>query len=62
MLYRILASDHILRLPRSATVLPIILPTAFLWTLDTVALHRGTWVIQSDTKLGVQLWLNFDVE
>lgn len=58
----IIASSHILSIPAHTVFLPIILPTAFLWTLDTCALRRGTWVIESGTKLDISLWSNFDVE
>ena len=35
------AYSHILRLPTYATVWPIVVPTLYLWILDTVALRRG---------------------
>jgi 15-cis-phytoene synthase / lycopene beta-cyclase len=52
----------LLGLPQSKTRLPIILPTAYLWIVDTIALHRGTWSIGSGTKLGVNLWPGLEVE
>lgn len=51
---RFVASDHILALPWTATVLPIAIPTVYLWILDAVALQRGTWVIESGTKYGLE--------
>ena len=42
---RFLASDHILAMPLYSTLLPIAIPTVYLWILDSVALQRGTWVI-----------------
>ena len=36
--------------------------TAYLWVVDTVALHRGTWSIGSGTKLGINLWPGLEVE
>lgn len=36
----------------SSIALSIGIPTVYLWTLDFVALQRGTWVIESGTKLG----------
>lgn len=38
------------------------LPTLYLWAVDTMALRRGTWVISADTKYGVHLWDGLDVE
>ena len=38
------------------------LPTAYLWIVDTIALHRGTWSIGSGTKLGIDLWPGLEVE
>ena len=57
-----LAHQFIVHLPWSNTVLPIALPTLYLWVVDTLALQRGTWVIESGTKLGIQLWHGLDLE
>lgn len=46
------ASSHILALPWTAMALPVALPTVYLWVCDSYALRRGTWVIESGTKLG----------
>jgi 15-cis-phytoene synthase/lycopene beta-cyclase len=43
-------------MPSYATLLPIAIPTAYLWILDSVALRRGTWVIESGTKLGLEFY------
>lgn len=59
---RNLAYQFIINLPLSNTLLPVILPTAYLWVVDTLALQRGTWVIESDTKLGWYLWDGLEVE
>lgn len=56
------AGMHILHLPLHAAVLPIALPTAYLWLVDTVALRRGTWVIEAATKLEIHLWEGLDIE
>lgn len=56
-----LASDHILALPHYACALPIAIPTLFLWILDSVALRRGTWVINSGTKFGLS-YLGLEIE
>ncbi|KAI4116456.1 MAG: hypothetical protein LQ345_003131 [Seirophora villosa] len=57
-----LSYQLLLSLPKSNTLLPILLPTFYLWAVDTIALRRGTWVIESGTKLGVQLWTGLDLE
>jgi 15-cis-phytoene synthase/lycopene beta-cyclase len=46
----------------SNTVLPIALPTLYLWVVDTLALKRGTWVISSGTKFGLHLWDGLEIE
>lgn len=38
------------------------LPTAYLWIVDTIALLRGTWSIESGTKVGVQIWPGLEIE
>jgi 15-cis-phytoene synthase/lycopene beta-cyclase len=38
------------------------LPTVYLWTVDTLALRRGTWVISPGTKYGVHLWDGLEIE
>jgi 15-cis-phytoene synthase/lycopene beta-cyclase len=38
------------------------LPTVYLWIVDTMALKRGTWSIESGTKLGWHLWEGLDIE
>ncbi|KAJ4335648.1 hypothetical protein N0V95_008847 [Ascochyta clinopodiicola] len=57
-----LAYQFILGLPLSNTVLPIALPTIYLWIVDTLALRRGTWVISSGTKHGFHLWDGLEIE
>ncbi|KAF2146305.1 uncharacterized protein K452DRAFT_243028 [Aplosporella prunicola CBS 121167] len=57
-----LAYQFILGLPKSSTLLPIVLPTLYLWVVDTLALRRGTWVIESGTKLGIHLWSGLEIE
>ena len=52
----------LLGLPQTKTRLPIIISTAYLWIVDTIALHRGTWSIGSGTKLGINLWPGLEVE
>ena len=38
------------------------LPTLYLWGVDTLALRRGTWVISTGTKYGVHVWDGLEVE
>lgn len=49
-------------LPWTNTVLPVLLPTLYLWIVDTLALRRGTWVIENGTKLGIHLWPGLEIE
>lgn len=57
-----LSSQFLVTLPYSSTAAPIILPTLYLWVVDTLALRRGTWVIESGTKLGIHLWDGLEIE
>ncbi|KAK4229975.1 Phytoene synthase/Lycopene cyclase [Podospora fimiseda] len=56
------AGKFILTLPWPSTVLPILIPTVYLWLVDELALGRGTWSIQSGTKLGFCLFGVLDIE
>jgi len=42
-----LAYQFLIGLPWTNTILPIILPTLYLWVVDTFALQRGTWFVSS---------------
>ncbi|MCJ1416334.1 hypothetical protein MMC32_002669 [Xylographa parallela] len=57
-----LAYQFLLGLPWTNTILPITVPTLYLWIVDTLALKRGTWVIESGTKLGWHLWDGLEIE
>lgn len=59
---RTLSHQFILSLPWTTTVLPIALPTLYLWIVDTFALKRGTWVIEAGTKYGIHLWDGLEIE
>ncbi|GAA5926944.1 uncharacterized protein JCM15063_000413 [Sporobolomyces koalae] len=48
-----ITSTHILSMPSYSVILPILLPTLYLWECDAQALQRGTWVIEKGTKLGL---------
>ena len=41
---------------------PIVVPTLYLWVVDELALGRGTWAIESGTKLGWCLWGSLEIE
>ncbi|KAK2600490.1 hypothetical protein N8I77_010018 [Diaporthe amygdali] len=49
-------------LPWTSVAVPIALPTLYLWIVDELALRRGTWAIESGTKLGVTIWGSLEVE
>lgn len=57
-----LSSQFLIALPLSSTLVPIAIPTFYLWLVDTLALKRGTWVIESGTKLGIHLWDGLEIE
>ncbi|TVY37643.1 Bifunctional lycopene cyclase/phytoene synthase [Lachnellula occidentalis] len=57
-----LSSQFLVKLPYSSTVVPIAIPTIYLWVVDTFALKRGTWAISSGTKVGVHLWDGLEIE
>ncbi|KAK4555276.1 hypothetical protein LTR86_007572 [Recurvomyces mirabilis] len=57
-----LAYQFLVNLPPTSTIIPIALPTLYLWLVDTLALKRGTWVIESGTKTGITLWEGLEIE
>lgn len=57
-----LAYQLILGMPLTNTIVPIVLPTFYLWIVDTLALKRGTWSISTSTKTGIQLWPGLEIE
>ncbi|TEY34614.1 hypothetical protein BOTCAL_0621g00040 [Botryotinia calthae] len=57
-----LSHEFLIRLPYTATLLPITASTLYLWIVDTLALKRGTWSIETGTKLGLHLWDGLDIE
>jgi lycopene cyclase domain-containing protein len=62
IILRTLAYQFLIKLPWPNTLLPIALPTVYLWIVDTFALKRGTWVIEEGTKLGLYLWPGLEIE
>ncbi|KAF2757284.1 Lycopene beta-cyclase [Pseudovirgaria hyperparasitica] len=57
-----LAYQMILNLPITNTLIPIGLPTFYLWMVDTFSLKRGTWVISAATKSDLYLWKGLELE
>ncbi|CAN8100225.1 unnamed protein product [Discula destructiva] len=49
-------------LPWTSIWSPIVLSTVYLWIVDEGALKRGTWSIESGTKLGLALAGSLDIE
>jgi 15-cis-phytoene synthase/lycopene beta-cyclase len=41
---------------------PVFIPTVYLWIVDELALGRGTWFIETETKLGVRLFGALEIE
>ncbi|KZF20461.1 terpenoid synthase [Xylona heveae TC161] len=57
-----LGYQFILRLSLLNTLVPVLVPTFYLWIIDTIELKRGTWVIESGTKLDLTLWTGLEIE
>ncbi|KAI2637609.1 Squalene/phytoene synthase-domain-containing protein [Hypomontagnella submonticulosa] len=57
-----LSGHFLVRLPLVCVATPIIVPTVYLWIVDELALGRGTWAIESGTKLGLRLWGSLELE
>lgn len=57
-----LGYQFLFNLPVTSTLVPIALPTLYLWIVDTLALRRGTWVIESESKLGITVWPHLEIE
>lgn len=58
----LLAGKFIVSLPWMCTVLPVLIPTIYLWLVDELALGRGTWSIEHGTKLGKCLFGVLEIE
>ncbi len=52
----------LVRLPTSRVALPILIPSVYLWLVDELALGRGTWAIESGTKLGIRVFGSLELE
>jgi len=57
-----LAYQFLIKLPLSSTLLPVALSTSYLWAVDTFELRKGTWAIETGTKLGIHVWDGLEVE
>lgn len=57
-----LGGQYMLSLPWTSTVVPTVLPTLYLWIVDEMALGRGTWSIESGTKLNMRVWGSLEIE
>ncbi|KAI0147518.1 hypothetical protein GGR57DRAFT_476742 [Xylariaceae sp. FL1272] len=57
-----LSGSFLINLPLANITIPILAPTAYLWVVDELALGRGTWAIESGTKLGWCLWGSLELE
>lgn len=57
-----LGGRFMIALPWTSTLLPILLSTLYLWAVDEGALSRGTWSIESGTKLGFTLAGSLEIE
>ncbi|PFH59533.1 hypothetical protein XA68_12200 [Ophiocordyceps unilateralis] len=55
-------SHFLLALPRARLLLAVALPSVYLCMVDTLALRRGTWVIEDGTKLGYDVLGLIEVE
>lgn len=56
------ASQLILSLPIPTVTVAVMLPTMYLWVVDTLAMRRGTWSISSGSKTGIFLWPHLEIE
>ncbi|KAH8424171.1 uncharacterized protein LDX57_001926 [Aspergillus melleus] len=57
-----LSCEFLIALPWNVTVLPVCLPTLYLWFADANAVSAGTWTIENGTKVGYQLWNGLELE
>ncbi|KAI1764886.1 Squalene/phytoene synthase-domain-containing protein [Hypoxylon sp. FL1150] len=57
-----LSGYFLIKLPIICVATPIVVPTAYLWVVDEFALGRGTWAIESGTKLGWRIWGSLELE
>jgi len=59
---RFVSGSYTFSLPASVTLTSIILPTLYLWIVDSLALRNGAWTIELATKLNWRLFGVLDIE
>ncbi|PLB53209.1 Lycopene beta-cyclase [Aspergillus steynii IBT 23096] len=52
----------LIALPWKVTIIPVCIPTLYLWFADANAVSTGTWTIENGTKVGYQLWNGLELE
>lgn len=57
-----MACHFLLAMPRRVILYAIGIPTAYLCMVDNLALQRGTWVIENETKVNVQVLGSLEIE
>lgn len=57
-----LTGEVILSMPWASSLIPIALPTLYLWIVDELSLSQGVWTIESGTKLNYQLFGSLEIE
>ncbi|CAM1502226.1 Fc.00g042100.m01.CDS01 [Cosmosporella sp. VM-42] len=57
-----LTGEFMLALPWTSTVLPIVVPTIYLWLVDELSIRNGVWTIETGSKFGVPLFGSLDIE
>ncbi|KAI2469705.1 Squalene/phytoene synthase-domain-containing protein [Annulohypoxylon bovei var. microspora] len=57
-----MSAYFLMRLSLVNIATPIIVPTVYLWIVDENALGRGTWAIESGTKIGWRVWGSLELE
>ncbi|KJZ76523.1 hypothetical protein HIM_04252 [Hirsutella minnesotensis 3608] len=62
MLLWAMSYQFLLAMPRRVILCAIAIPTAYLCMVDNLALQRGTWVIENETKVNVQVLGSLEVE
>ncbi|KAJ6035914.1 phytoene synthase, partial [Penicillium herquei] len=63
LLFQWIVCSHLaINLPIKELLISVMLPTTFLWMVDTLSLGNGTWVIENSTKLDIQVWGKLDIE
>lgn len=57
-----ITGEFILALPWTSSVIPIMVPTIYLWFVDELSLRSGVWSIEGGTKVGYQLFGSLEIE